>query len=211
MIPLKASIPMMSSLSGKAFCEAQREVSICALVAGFIKRAVIEVVTEILEPKVRTIVREEMERKWQEWEPRIREIVREEMDMAFEQKRQEWEPKIRNIVREEMRTGMEEEWMPKLREMWRADIREETQRLFEETWLPKLQLMWRSDIQRLEERFQARFDTLQVRLDTISETVIRFVDFRMREWADLEKDVKEIRSDLEKVKAHIGLTGGNEP
>ncbi|MFN3422892.1 MAG: hypothetical protein ACK40X_14360, partial [Armatimonadota bacterium] len=149
-------------------------------------------------------------RKWQEWEPRIRSIVREEMEVAFERKWQEWEPRIRSIVREEMRMSMEEEWIPKLREMWRADIREETQRLFEETWLPKLQLIWRSDIQRLEERFQARFDTLQVRLDTISETVIRFVDFRMREWADLEKDVKEIRSDLEKVKAHIGLTGGNE-
>lgn len=119
-----------------------------------VKRAVIEVVTEILEPKIREIVREEMERKWQEWEPRIR-----------------------SIVREEMRIGMETEWMPKLREMWRADIREETQRLFEETWLPKLQLMWRSDIQRLEEQFQARFDTLQVRLDTISEHLFRFVDY----------------------------------
>ncbi|MCX7966872.1 MAG: hypothetical protein N3B10_00110 [Armatimonadetes bacterium] len=148
-----------------------------------IKRAVVEVVTEVLEPRIRTIVREEtdiaFERKWQEWEPRIRAIVREEFVNL--------EPHIRAIVREEIRVAMEEEWMPKLK------------------------LMWREDIQRLEERFQARFDALQVRLDTISETVMRFTEFRMREWVELEKEVKEIRSDLERVKAHIGLTGGNEP
>jgi len=171
-----------------------------------VKRAVIEVVTEVLEPKIRAIVQNEFNRL----EPKIRAIVREEMDVAFERKWQEWEPRIRGIVREEMCSAMEEEWIPKLRSMWREDIRGEMQRLFEETWLPKLQLMWRSDIQRLEERSQARFDSLQVRLDTISETVIRFVEFRMREWTELEKEVKEIRTDLERVKAHIGLTGGNE-
>ena len=149
-----------------------------------VKRAVTEVLTEVLEPRVRTIVREEMERKWQEWEPRIHGIVREEMDVAFERKWQEWEPRIRGIVREEIRAAMEDEWMPKLK------------------------LMWREEVQRLEERSQTRFDSLQVRLDTISETVIRFVDFRMHEWADLAKEVKEIRSDLEQVKAQAGLTKG---
>lgn len=181
---------------------------------NLVKRAVTEAVTEVLEPKIRSIVRDEVEvtfeRKWQDWEPRIRSLVRDEMEVAFERKWQEWEPRIRNIVREEMEVAFErkwQEWEPRIRNI----VREEVRAAMEEEWMPRLKLMWREDIQRLEERSQARFDALQVRLDTISETVMRFTEFRVREWADLAKEVKEIRSDLERVKAHIGLTGGNEP
>ncbi len=187
-----------------------------------VKRAVTEVLTEMFEPKVRAIVREEMERKWQEWEPRIRGIVREEMDVAFERKWQEWEPRIRGIVREEMDVAFErkwQEWEPRIRGIVREEfvnlepriraiVREEIRLAMEEEWMPKLKLMWREEIQRLEERSQARFDALQVRLDTISETVLRFVDFRMQEWAELAKEVREIRSDLERVKIHTGLVKG---
>lgn len=148
---------------------------------NFFKRIVIEALTEVLEPRIRATVREIVREEIRQLEPYIRAIVREEMRAAFEQ---EWEPRIRMIVREEIRVAMETEWMP------------------------RLQMMWRDDINRLSDRFSSRFDAVQNRLDTLSDMIVAAVQLMTKAREELAEEVRSLRADVERIKAHIGLTGG---
>jgi uncharacterized protein (DUF342 family) len=103
------------------------------------------------------------------------------MRAAFEQ---EWEPRIRMIVREEIRVAMETEWVP------------------------RLQMMWRDDINRLSDRFSSRFDAVQNRLDTLSDMIVAAVQLMTKAREELAEEVRSLRADVERIKAHIGLTGG---
>jgi len=132
------------------------------LLKNFFKRIVVEALTEVLEPRIRT-------------------IVREEMRAAFEQ---EWGKKIRAIVRDEIRVAMETEWVP------------------------RLQAMWRDDINRLSDRFSSRFDAIQNRLDILSDMIVSAVQLMARAREELAEEVRSLRADVERIKAHIGLTGG---
>jgi len=147
-----------------------------------------------LEPRIRAIVREEFENL----EPRIRAIVRDEMRVAFEQ---EWEPRIRAIVRDEMRVAFEQEWEPRIR----AIVREELRTAMEEEWVPRLQAMWREDINRMQDRFNIRFDSVQGRLDNLAEMMLH-ATVQVREMGELAELVRSLRSEVERIKAHIGLT-----
>jgi hypothetical protein len=148
---------------------------------NFFKRIVIEALTEVLEPRIRATVREIVREEIRQLEPYIRAIVREEMRAAFEQ---EWEPRIRMIVREEIRVAMETEWVP------------------------RLQMMWRDDINRLSDRFSSRFDAVQNRLDTLSDMIVAAVQLMTKAREELAEEVRSLRADVERIKAHIGLTGG---
>lgn len=148
---------------------------------NFFKRIVIEALTEVLEPRIRATVREIVREEIRQLELYIRAIVREEMRAAFEQ---EWEPRIRMIVREEIRVAMETEWMP------------------------RLQMMWRDDINRLSDRFSSRFDAVQNRLDTLSDMIVAAVQLMTKAREELAEEVRSLRADVERIKAHIGLTGG---
>jgi hypothetical protein len=112
------------------------------------------------------------------FEQSSREFVQDEMRVAFEQ---EWEPRIRSIVREELRTAMEEEWVP------------------------RLQAMWREDINRMQDCFNIRFDSVQGRLDNLAEMMLH-ATVQVREMSELTEVVRSLRSEVERIKAHIGLT-----
>jgi hypothetical protein len=156
---------------------------------NFFKRIVVEAITEVLEPRIRAIVQEEFVRL----EPRIRAVVREE----FENR----EPRIRAIVRDEMRVAFEQEWEPRIR----AIVREELRTAMEEEWVPRLQAMWREDINRMQDRFNIRFDSVQGRLDNLAEMMLH-ATVQVREMSELTEVVRSLRSEVERIKAHIGLT-----
>jgi hypothetical protein len=183
---------------------------------NFFKRIVIEALTEVLEPRIRATVREIVREEIRQLEPYIRATVREEMRAAFEQ---EWEPriraivheeferlepKIRAIVREEMRVAFEQEWEPRIRMI----VREEIRVAMETEWVPRLQMMWRDDINRLSDRFSSRFDAVQNRLDTLSDMIVAAVQLMTKAREELAEEVRSLRADVERIKAHIGLTGG---
>jgi hypothetical protein len=168
---------------------------------NFFKRIVIEALTEVLEPRIRATVREIVREEIRQLEPYIRAIVREEMRAAFEQ---EWEPRIRAIVREEMRVAFEQEWEPRIRMI----VREEIRVAMETEWVPRLQMMWRDDINRLSDRFSSRFDAVQNRLDTLSDMIVAAVQLMTKAREELAEEVRSLRADVERIKAHIGLTGG---
>ena len=136
---------------------------------NFFKRIVVEAVTEVLEPRLRTIVQEEFVRL----EPRLRVMLGEEFVRL--------EPLIRAIVREELRAAMEEEWVP------------------------RLQATWREDINRMQDRFNTRFDSVQGRLDNLAEMMLH-ATVQVREMGELAELVRSLRSEVERIKAHIGLT-----
>lgn len=136
---------------------------------NFFKRIVVEAVTEVLEPRLRTIVQEEFVRL----EPHLRVMLGEEFVRL--------EPLIRAIVREELRAAMEEEWVP------------------------RLQATWREDINRMQDRFNTRFDSVQGRLDNLAEMMLH-ATVQVREMGELAELVRSLRSEVERIKAHIGLT-----
>jgi len=184
------------------------------LLKNFFKRIVVEALTEVLEPRIRAIVREIVREEIGQLE--FRTIVREEMRIAFEQ---EWEPRIRATVREEMRVAFEQEWEPRIRatvheEFERLEprirviVREEIRVAMETEWVPRLQAMWRDDINRLSDRFSSRFDAVQNRLDTLSDMIVSAVQLMARAREELADEVRSLRADVERIKAHIGLTGG---
>ncbi|MFA0768361.1 MAG: hypothetical protein OXFUSZZB_001689 [Candidatus Fervidibacter sp.] len=162
---------------------------------NFFKRIVVEAITEVLEPRMRVVVQEEFVRlepriraivceEFENLEPRIRAIVRDKMRVAFEQEvafEKEWEPRIRAIVREELQTAMGEEWVP------------------------RLQAMWREDINRMQDRFNIRFDSVQGRLDNLAEMMLH-ATVQVREMSELTEVMRSLRSEVERIKAHIGLT-----
>jgi hypothetical protein len=156
---------------------------------NFFKRIVVEAITEVLEPHIRAVVREEFENL----EPRIRAIVRDEMRVAFEQ---EWEPRLRAIVQEEF---------VRLEPRIRAIVREELRTAMEEEWVPRLQATWREDINRMQDRFNIRFDSVQGRLDNLAEMMLH-ATVQVREMSELTEVVRLLRSEVERIKAHIGLT-----
>ncbi|MFA0759524.1 MAG: hypothetical protein PVTTEEND_000365 [Candidatus Fervidibacter sp.] len=156
---------------------------------NFFKRIVVEAITEVLEPRMRAVVRDEFEHL----EPRIRAIVQEEFVRL--------EPRIRAIVREEMRIAFEQEWEPRIR----AIVREELRTAMEEEWVPRLQAMWREDINRMQDRFNIRFDSVQGRLDNLAEMMLH-ATVQVREMSELTEVVRSLRSEVERIKAHIGLT-----
>ncbi len=156
---------------------------------NFFKRIVVEAITEVLEPRMRAVVRDEFEHL----EPLIRAIVQEEFVRL--------EPRIRAIVREEMRIAFEQEWEPRIR----AIVREELRTAMEEEWVPRLQAMWREDINRMQDRFNIRFDSVQGRLDNLAEMMLH-ATVQVREMSELTEVVRSLRSEVERIKAHIGLT-----
>jgi phage baseplate assembly protein W len=156
---------------------------------NFFKRIVVEAITEVLEPRMRVVVQEEFVRL----EPRIRAVVREEFENL--------EPRIRAIVRDEMRVAFEQEWEPRIR----AIVREELRAAMEEEWVPRLQAMWREDINRMQDRFNTRFDSVQGRLDNLAEMMLH-ATVQVREMSELTEVVRSLRSEVERIKAHIGLT-----
>ncbi len=168
-------------------------------VTNFIKRIVTEVATEVLEPRLRAIVREEMHVAFErEWLPRIRALVREEMRVAFEQ---EWFPRIQALVREEMRVAFEQEWFPRIQ----ALVREEMRVAFEQEWFPRIQALVSekvvTEVRGLENRMNQRFDAVDTRFDALMNMFAQFMEARLREWS-------EMRADVERLKARAGLTGG---
>jgi AcrR family transcriptional regulator len=174
---------------------------------NFFKRIVVEAITEVLEPRIRVVVQEEFVRL----EPRIRAIVREEFENL--------EPRIRAIVRDEMRVAFEQEWEPGMGashsgnraeefvrlERIRAIVREELRTAMEEEWVPRLQATWREDINRMQDRFNTRFDSVQGRLDNLAEMMLH-ATVQVREMGELAELVRSLRSEVERIKAHIGLT-----
>jgi phage baseplate assembly protein W len=156
---------------------------------NFFKRIVVEAIMEALEPRMRVVVQEEFVRL----EPRIRAIVREEFENL--------EPRIRAIVRDEMRVAFEQEWEPRIR----AIVREELRTAMEEEWVPRLQAMWREDINRMQDRFNICFDSVQGRLDNLAEMMLH-ATVQVREMSELTEVVRSLRSEVERIKAYIGLT-----
>jgi hypothetical protein len=184
--------------------ESTREMSRMGWLKNFFKRIVVEAITEVLEPHIRVVVREEFENlepriraivqeEFIRLEPRIRAIVREEFENL--------EPRIRAIVRDEMRVAFEQEWEPRIR----AIVREELRTAMEEEWVPRLQATWREDINRMQDRFNTRFDSVQGRLDNLAEMMLH-ATVQVREMSELTEVVRSLRSEVERIKAHIGLT-----
>jgi hypothetical protein len=121
-------------------------------------------------------------------EPRMRVVVQEEFVRL--------EPRIRAIVREEF-----ENLEPRIR----AIVREELRTAMEEEWVPRLQATWREDINRMQDRFNTRFDSVQGRLDNLAEMMLH-ATVQVREMGELAELVRSLRSEVERIKAHIGLT-----
>ena len=162
------------------------------LLKNFFKPIVVEALTEVLEPRIRAVVQQE----FRQLEPYIRAIVRDEFERL--------EPRIRAIVREEMRVAFEQEWEPRIR----AIVREEVRVAMETEWVPRLKTMWLEDINKLSDRFSSRFDAIQNRLDTLSDMIVSAVQLMARAREELVQEVRSLSADVERIKAHIGLTGG---
>ncbi len=145
---------------------------------GWLKNFFKRIVVEAITEVLEPRMRVVVREEFENLEPRIRAIVRDEMRVAFEQ---EWEPRIRAIVREELRTAMEEEWAP------------------------RLQATWREDINRMQDLFNIRFDSVQGRLDNLAEMMLH-ATVQVREMSELTEVVRSLRLEVERIKAHIGLT-----
>jgi hypothetical protein len=83
--------------------------------------------------------------------------------------------------------------------MWIEDLRAEMQRLFEEVWLPRLQAMWREDL-------FAETRSIHNRIDSLTTMIVQFTQLRAEEMKDLLSEVRSLRSEVERIKAHVGLT-----
>jgi hypothetical protein len=83
--------------------------------------------------------------------------------------------------------------------MWTEDFRTEMQRQFEEVWLPRLQAMWREDL-------FAETRSIHNRIDSLTTMIVQFTQLRAEEMKDLLSEVRSLRSEVERIKAHVGLT-----
>jgi hypothetical protein len=126
----------------------------------------------------------------------ITEVLETRMRVVVQEEFVRLEPRIRAIVREEF-----ENLEPRIR----AIVREELRAAMEEEWVPRLQAMWREDINRMQDRFNTRFDSVQGRLDNLAEMMLH-ATVQVREMSELTEVVRSLRSEVERIKAHIGLT-----
>ncbi len=132
----------------------------------------------------------------------IRRIV---TDVAMEVLVPKMEERLEVVMDRKMRQLFNEVWLPRLQAMWREDLRQ----AFEQDWLPRLQTMWREDLREVQDRFDLRFDSVQGRLDSISEMVLRRTEPMATELVGLVREVHSLREEVDRIKAHIGMTGGD--
>ncbi len=73
------------------------------------------------------------------------------------------------------------------------------QRQFEEVWLPKLQAMWREDL-------FAETRSIHNRIDALTTMIVQYTQLRTEEIREILSEVRSLRSEVERIKAHVGLS-----
>lgn len=154
---------------------------------NLLKNALAQAATEVLLPQMEQRMRE----MW-------RKDIREEMQHQFEEV---WLPRLREMWRKDIRAEMqhqfEEVWLPQIDTRIREIVRAEMKQQFEEVWLPQIRSMWKDDL-------MAETRSLHSRLDAIA-TMVMQVGMRFEDLHDLKEEVRSIRSEVDRIKAHVGL------
>ncbi len=151
---------------------------------NLLKNALAQAAVEVLMPQL---------------EVRIRAIVREEMQRMFEEV---WLPRMQAMWREDMQRMFGEVWLPQMQALWRADM----ERQFEETWLPRLRAAWREDLFAEVRSIHERLDSLSTMVMQFAQLRAEEVQALSNLVRELAVEVRSLRSEIDRIKAHVGLS-----